>query len=58
MYLRRITDDEYNGLEVYREKIRKCISNTPRFKQDKCGQDYVKDDIYLESDESNAIYHY
>ena len=56
MYLRRITDDEYNSLEIHRKNIRKCISNTLRFKQNKCGLDYVKDDMYLQSDSSNHIY--
>jgi hypothetical protein len=56
MYLRRITDDEYNSLEVYRKNIRECISNTVRFNQNKCGLDYVKDDMYLRSEYSDDIY--
>lgn len=53
MYLRRITDDEYNSL--CRKNIRECISKTTRFNQNKCSLDYVKDDMYLESDDSDVI---
>lgn len=53
-YLRRITDDEYNSL--CRKNIRECISKTLRFKRNKCVLDYVKDDIYLESNEPDVIY--
>jgi hypothetical protein len=57
MYLRRITDDEYSNLEVYHRKdISELISRTSRFKQGKCALNYVKNDIYLESDEPEIIY--
>lgn len=55
MYLRRITDDEYN-LKVCRKNIIEFISHTFQSNKNKCSLDYTKNDIYLGSDDSNIIY--